>query len=97
MTRQITLSYSGESSIAPTANTEAHTIVDQLLSVAQDADLTFGTGTVYVENDSVVFRFDLEKTVALADAPTAIDTLAQKLVDLGVESDLSTAKLNISQ
>jgi len=45
----------------------------------------------------VHFRFNLEKTVALADAPTAIDTLAQKLVDLGVEPDLSTAKTNITQ
>lgn len=97
MAREITLTYRGESSIDPTANQQAHTIVDQLLSVAQDSSLNFGTGTIYIENGQVYFRFNLEKTVALADAPTAIDTLAQKLVDLGVEPDLSTAKTNITQ
>jgi hypothetical protein len=97
MTREITLTYRGESSIDPSANDKAHTIVDQLLSVAQDSALTFGTGTVYVENGRVHFRFNLEQTVALANAPAAIETLGENLVDLGVEPDLSTAKENITQ
>jgi hypothetical protein len=96
MAREITLTYRGESSIDPTANQQAHTIVDQLLDVAQDASLTFGTGTVYVENGQVHFRFNLEKKVLLENAQTEIEQLAQNLVELGIEPDVTTAKENIT-
>jgi hypothetical protein len=90
------LRYRGETVVEPSNNQRAHEIIDSYLAAVQDSELDVEQGRVRTRDGDVRVSFGLRAETTVEDAAADLDALAQKLVDIGVEPDVETAKESIS-
>jgi hypothetical protein len=88
----LNLSYTGQKSVESNASKQAHELLDVLLSVHEaENTIAVDTGQMRPHESGLLLVVSLS---ASADMPTleSVETsLAQSLVDLGVEPDIETA------
>jgi hypothetical protein len=93
---QFTLSYSGQRTVESNATQQAHELLDALLSLHEtDNPITVDTGQVRPQESNLLLVVSLSASADMATLESAQDSLAQSLVDLGVEPDIETATDNI--
>lgn len=90
------LSYSGQKTVASNPNQQAHDLLDALLTLHDaDSPIVVETGQIRPQGSDLLLVVSLSAIADMATLETVQDSLAQSLVDLGVESDIATATDNI--
>jgi phage gp46-like protein len=91
-----TLSYSGQKKVASNANRQAHELLDALLSVHKaDNTITVDVGQVRPQQSNLLLVVSLSASADMTTLETMETSLAQSLVNLGVEPDTETAVKSI--
>lgn len=93
--KDITIKYSGSSTVEPGNNQRAHAITDALLSVVSSDDMNFAYGNVKERGGELNFNFTIGVQTTLSNSEAMIDSFAQELVDLKIEPDVEAAKENM--
>jgi hypothetical protein len=90
------LSYSGQREVTQNQAQNAHDLLNKLLELHnEDTVVSVDVGQIRPQSDRLLLVISLS---ARADMPTLMsvrDELANELLDLGIESDIETAKANI--
>jgi hypothetical protein len=91
-----TLSYSGQKTVASNPTQQAHELLDALLTLHNaDSPIVVETGQIRPQESNLLLVVSLSASTDMATLESVQDSLAQSLVDLGVEADIKTATDNI--
>jgi hypothetical protein len=90
------LSYSGQKEVASNPTQQAHDLLDALLTLHNaDNPVVVETGQIRPQGSDLLLVISLSASADMATLESVQDSLAQSLVDLGVEPDIATATDNI--
>jgi hypothetical protein len=86
------LSYSGQKVVASKQTQKAHELLDVLLSLHEsDSPVAVETGQMRPQESDLLLVVSLSASADMATLENVQDSLAESLVDLGVEPDIETA------
>jgi hypothetical protein len=87
-----TLSYNGEKTVASNQIKQAHDLLDALLTLHNaDSPVVVEAGQVRPQESNLLLVVSLSASADMATLESVQDSLAQSLVNLGVEPDIETA------
>jgi hypothetical protein len=90
------LSYSGQKTVASNPTQQAHDLLDALLTLHNaDNPIVVETGQVRPQGSDLLLVVSLSASSDMATLESVQESLAESLVDLGVEPDIATATDNI--
>jgi DNA polymerase IIIc chi subunit len=90
------LAYSGQKTVESNPNKQAHDLLDALLSLHNaESPVEVETGQVRPQKSNLLLVVSLSASADMATLESVETSLAQSLVDLGVEPDIATATDNI--
>jgi hypothetical protein len=90
------LSYSGQKEVASNPTEQAHELLDALLTLHDtDSPIAVKTGQVRPQGSNLLLIVSLSASADMVTLESVQDSLAQSLVELGVEPDIETATDNI--
>jgi hypothetical protein len=86
------LSYSGQKTVETNATQQAHHLLDALLTLHDaDSPIVVETGQIRPQESNLLLIVSLSSSADMATLESVQDSLAQSLVDLGVEPDIKPA------
>jgi hypothetical protein len=86
------LSYSGQKTVASNPTQQAHDLLDALLTLHDaDSPIVVETGQVRPQGSDLLLVVSLSANADMATLESVEASVAQSLVDLGVEPDTETA------
>jgi hypothetical protein len=86
------LSYSGQKTVVSNQTQQAHDLLDALLTLHNtDSSIVVETGQIRPQESNLLLVVSLSASADMATLESVQDSLAQSLVNLGVEPDIETA------
>jgi hypothetical protein len=90
------LSYSGQKKVESNPNKQAHDLLDNLLTLHNsDSPIVVETGQIRPQESNLLLVVSLSANADMATLESVQYSLAQSLVEIGIEPDIETATDNI--
>jgi hypothetical protein len=90
------LSYSGQKTVVSNPTQQAHDLLDALLALHDaDSPIVVDAGQIRPQGSDLLLVVSLSASADMTGLKNVQDSLAQSLVDLGIEPDIETATDNI--
>jgi hypothetical protein len=90
------LSYNGQKLVESNVNQQAHELLDALLTLHEsDSAITVDIGQARPQGSNLLLLVSLSSHADMTTLDDAEQSLAQSLIDLGIEPDIETATESI--